>query len=249
MFFAVILRDKTNLCVPASWVCAINPVYAYNYGVNHNEKKRIFFSGDDKTTPNFLLPLRTTFHFAEDSCYLGQIKKTFGTKAECLSYYHENRIILPAVYSNNREHQGNRSSLATEKEIDCENERLLQFKQEKKFELEPLRRAIRMLNTLVPKCDLTQSDECQTISISDDESDDHPERMPGNDLNVVLDDTNAQVVFCVKITFFSFGVGFDFVFKSINRLKKTTKQMKIWIFKEKSAQNILRHLKNWLSQQ
>lgn len=177
MIFAVMLLDKTRLCIPASWVCAINPVYAYNYGVNHNEKKRIFFSKDEKATPNFLLPIQSTFHADEDSCYLGKVKKAFGTMSECLSYYDVHRIILPAIYSNRRERQGECFRLASEEVVERENERSLEVKQKIKCELEPLRRAVCMLNRMVPECDLTQLDESGIISIGDDESENQVERM------------------------------------------------------------------------
>lgn len=160
------------------------------------KKKRIFFSKEEKTTPNFLLPIRSTFHADEDACYLGKIKLTFSTRSECSLYYDAGRIILPALYSNSRERQGECSSLATEEVIVSENERLLLVKQEIKIEMDPLRQAVRMLNTLVPMCDLTQSDENEIILISDDDSDIEPRTLPGEVMAIV------QVVFFVQVFLF-----------------------------------------------
>lgn len=171
MFFAVILEDKTRLCVQASWVCAINAVNAYNYGVNHNEKKRIFFSKDDTATPKFLLSVRSTFCADEESCYLGQIKHTFATKSECLSYFRDHLIVLPAVYSTHRERQGKRSLLASEEIVGIEDQRSLQVKREINDAVATLRKAVRLLNMLVPVCDLTLPDANASIIIDDDESD------------------------------------------------------------------------------
>lgn len=207
MYSVVILQDKTRLCVPVYWVFAINTVDAYRSGVNRNEKGRIFFSKDENATPNFLLPVRSKYCADKNSCYLGQILNVFGTKAECEMYLNKHRIILPPVYDEFRKQKGDRSTIANEQSVQQRNEQLVQVKQETERELEPLRKALRLLNALAPLCDLTKSDENNSIPISDDEPDDQPEEFNEISMNNVA---TAQVVLLLHLK----KKLFHFLFKS-----------------------------------
>lgn len=194
MYFAVILQDKTKLCIPVYWVFAINTVDAYKNGVNRNEKRRIFHSKDENATPNFLLPVRYTYCADKNSCYLGRILSVFETKDECEIYINKHRNILPPVYNETRKKRGDQSTIANERIVQQRNEQLIQVKQETKRELEPLRRALRLLNAIAPQCDLTKPEGDDAIPISDDESDDQPEAVNEILVDDVAADMSTQVV-------------------------------------------------------
>lgn len=166
----VLIEDKTNLCIPASWVFCINLVNAYKSGVNRNEKKRIFFSKDWKCTPNFLLPLRTRFDPDENACYLAKIKNPFATVNEALEYTKKLRGGLPAVYNTMRIEMPppflNGEAQVAEEAVRQNNVKI-EIKAEVDNQLALLRRAVSKLNRLLPPIDLTIDSDDEEDGVDD----------------------------------------------------------------------------------
>lgn len=86
MFFACSLLDKTKLCIPASWLQNIDIVRCFNNLHKRHEKKVIFYSKDELSVPNFLLPKRDSFDEHSDGCYDAYVLKAFETKHSCVEY-------------------------------------------------------------------------------------------------------------------------------------------------------------------
>lgn len=189
MYYGVVLiGDKTNLCIPAAWVYCLDVVRAFNVGVNRNEKKRIFFSKNLKRTPNFLLPLRSSFEPNEDGCYLVKIKSTFYTMDGAQKCMGKLRGGLPAVYSEMRVEKPpsflNGEAQITE-EVLRQNIVKTEIKTEVDNRLVPLRKAIVALNDALPPVDLTIC-ESDVIILTDSGDDSDGEN---EDISIASDDS------------------------------------------------------------
>lgn len=197
MFYVILLEDKTRLCIPASWVFAINVAKAFTHGFNRNEKKIIFFSNNGNETPNFLLPIKSTFDLNQNSCYRGYIKNVFGSKAECVAHYEKNknrRMLLPPIYSEIREVQAKVSDAESDSMVRAENENRWNIKIEIKKENEPLRRAIQILCASAPVFDLTNE---QNTVVMDSES----VLILDDDINTnqdAMENCPEAVIFCIN---------------------------------------------------
>lgn len=170
MFYSVVLiEDKTNLCVPASWIFLLDIVKGQKYGMNRNEKKRVFFSPNLATAPNFLLPLRKIFEANENGCYLAKIKDVFYTMDDCKKAMEKYRGGLPAVYNTMRYCETTPSFTIGEKSVRREMENQRDIKVEVAKQVSSLRRSVIMRNENSFVCDLTEDDIDLTTSDSDGE--------------------------------------------------------------------------------
>lgn len=204
MFYGVVLiGDRTNLCVPASWVFFIDVVKSQTYGLNCNKKKRIFFSKDLHKTPNFLLPLRNVFDPNEDACYMANIKKVFGSMDEGLANMEKRIGGLPPIYNESRYREQFQPVNEGENEINQEIERQRDIKAEVKTELDkvlaPLRNTITKFNKMMPSCDLTNEESDGIIDLTIDTDlgvNEEPCDGDGNFQENVVDESNHETNVC-----------------------------------------------------
>lgn len=159
MYFSVVLvEDLTNLCIPAAWVYLLDVVQAFRSGVNRNLKRRIFFSKDLNSFPNFVLPLWAEFAPNEDGCYLAKIKNVFWTLDEAIEYGKKVRGGLPAVYSEMRMERS-LTFMNGEVQIAAEMSQHIpdnEIKAEYGNQIALLRDTITELNLMLPPIDLTR---------------------------------------------------------------------------------------------
>lgn len=106
VFFSIILvESKEILTIPMSWCHGIDVVRALNYGLKNLKNKLIFFSHDENAEPNFCLPVRMDFSSNEDACYIANILKIKGSRAESTTYNEMRRRQLPKDYAGNAKHE------------------------------------------------------------------------------------------------------------------------------------------------
>lgn len=192
MFYVVVLiEDHTHLCIPASWVFMIDIVKSQNYGLNCNKTKRIFFSKNSKKTPNFLLPLRSSFDPNEDACYLAKIKRTVSTMDEGLAHLQKRLGGIPPVYNEMRNRDQYSAIVDGENDLNHAIERQHEIKIEVKKELDkvltPLRNTITKFNRMHPVCDLTIDDTtnmpCPFIDLTIDNDSERNEELCDRNTN------------------------------------------------------------------
>lgn len=163
MFYSVVLiEDQTNLCIPAQWIFCLDIVKGQKYGLNHNEKKRVFFSKNLAVVPNFLLPLRRIFDPNENGCYLAKIKDVFYTIVDCKEAMKKYRGGLPVVYNTIRYPETSPLFLASENSVAQE------FDRQQIIKVEVEKQVVLLRNQL---CDLTEECIDLTMNDSDEEED------------------------------------------------------------------------------
>lgn len=214
----VLIESKEKLCVPTTWVFAVDRVKALNCGLNRNEKRRIFYSKNLKSTPNFLLPLRTDFDPDINSCYIGKIVKTFHTSDEAKAYISKLRGGLQPVYNDTLQ-ENTPLFVAAEEEI----AQAIEKKTEIKSETEQLRAHIMTLTQQLPPVEITDGRDLSDVIILDDsdfkmdndsEMDIEPIQEVLNDFPVLSPNGNAYVqsVTTVDVTFSTIIIYENFVF-------------------------------------
>lgn len=102
-YIAVIICDiKIQLIVPEKWYGTLD-CNGYNRGINKSVKRTVFFSpfGDD-VAPDFGIPISPQFQPNFNACYRVHFLQACPTKAACIEYVKNRRVVYPAVYNNRR---------------------------------------------------------------------------------------------------------------------------------------------------
>lgn len=82
---AYIPSAKKHVVLHENWIFGVVESKLRNYGVNTNQNHLIFWSNCDNVTPdsshipNFTLTVQEEFLPSTDACYIGRIKRFFGT--------------------------------------------------------------------------------------------------------------------------------------------------------------------------
>lgn len=152
MFFAVILFDKTKLCIPAGWLQNIDIVRCFNNAHKRYEKKVIFYSSNEHRSPDFLLPIRNKFDENTDACYNAYVVKAFHSKESCIDHLHKRRAVIPPVYFPTRDASVNNLNAEIDRQMAIDQKVMI------KQEVESLRQALLNNNRTIHSVDLTESD-------------------------------------------------------------------------------------------